>query len=259
VLDVIDHDPAGHVRLAAIEVLGRLDANGARATLEPLTQAAEPDIARAAIRALAQAGDDSATAIVERLLRADEPWRRVEAVTALGLRGGRGVASTLQWVAAADADRDVVRAAIAALVALGTRETADAVAATSALVALCAEPSCREACVAALAGFPSRRIADVAKGLQHPSAPVRCAAIEALSRMKRPDASRALERALDDPMPEVRATAINELRRLGSRAAAKKLLTLARSDPDRDVRQAAILAAAQQRADVVADSMPEER
>jgi HEAT repeat protein len=86
---------------------------------------------------------------------------------------------------------------------------------------------------------------------------VRRATIEALSRMKHPDASRSLELALEDAVPVVRATAVAELRRLGSRHAAKKLLTLARTDPDRAVRHAAVLAVAQQPADRSSADQPE--
>jgi hypothetical protein len=61
-----------------------------------------------------------------------------------------------------------------------------------------------------------------------------------------------MEAALDDPVPAVRATVVAELRRLGSRNAARKLLALARTDPDVDVRHAAVMAVTQQRADLLA-------
>ena len=69
--------------------------------------------------------------------------------------------------------------------------------------------------------------------------------------MKHPRASQSLETALDDSVPAVRATAVAELRRLGSRHAAKKLLALARTDPDLEVRQAAVMAVTQHGGDLV--------
>jgi HEAT repeat protein len=60
--------------------------------------------------------------------------------------------------------------------------------------------------------------------------------------MKHAQASRALEAALADAEPLVRTAAITELRRLGSTQAARKLLAMARTDPDADVRYAAVLA-----------------
>src|SRR5207248_1259193 len=167
-------------------------------------------------------------------------------------------AATLQWVAAAETDPDVANAAISALVLLGSREDADAGAATSALISLMAEPARREALVATLSGLPVRRIGDLAAGLRHGSPDIRRTTVAVLSRMKHPEATRWIESALDDAVPAVRAAAVAELRRLGSRSAAKKLLALARTDPDHEVRQAAVIAVAQ-RADSTARDLPELR
>jgi HEAT repeat protein len=251
VLNVIERDRAGHVRLAAIDALGRLDAADAVTILHPLTQSAEADVALAAIRALGQTTDARADEVLEGLLRSADGWRRVEAATAIGARGHGPAASSLQWVAAADSDREVVSAAVAALALMGSREGPGAVAAITALIALTAESRTRETLVASLAGLPQRRIDDVARGLRHPSPDVRRATIEALSRMKHPKASESVETALDDSVPAVRATAVAELRRLGSRHAARKLLALARTDPDLEVRQAAVMAVTQQGGDLV--------
>ena len=111
-----------------------------------------------------------------------------------------------------------------------------------ALVALTAEPARREAAIGVLSGLPPRRIADVAAGLRHPSPDVRCASVEALGRMKRPDASRALESALDDEHPAVRLAVIAGALEPRDARAPKKLMTLARTDPDAEVRRAAMLA-----------------
>jgi HEAT repeat protein len=72
---------------------------------------------------------------------------------------------------------------------------------------------------------------------------VRCASVEALGRMQQVDASRALGAALDDGHPAVRLAAIRALRSLGTREPQKKLMTLARTDPDTEVRRAAMFAA----------------
>jgi HEAT repeat protein len=242
---LLERDPAGQVRLAAIDVLGRLDAADTVTTLQPLLDSQEPDIARAAIRALGHSKDARATSLLQSLLRTVDTWRRVEAVTALGERGGAGAASTLQWVAAGDSDEEVTHAAISGLALLGSREDAHAIEATSALVSLTAEPARRATSIAALCRLPSRRIVDIAKGLRHASPDVRQATIAVLGRMKHPDATRWVEDGLEDAVPAVRATAVAEVRRLGSRSAAKKLLALARTDPDLEVRQAAVVAVTQ--------------
>jgi HEAT repeat protein len=258
VLRLVERDPAGQVRLAAIDVLGRLNAAGAVAILESLSASSDADIARAAIRGLGHAKDEKAKRRLESLLRSDEPWRRTEAVAALGERADADAASTLQWVAAAETDPAVADAAISALALLGSREDVDAIAATGALISLTAEHARREASIAALCVLPTRRIGDIAKGLQQLSPDVRRATIAVLGRMKHTEATRWIESALEDPVAAVRAAAVAELRRLGTRHAAKKLLTLARTDPDRDVRQAAVTAVTQ-RADLTAGDQLEVR
>jgi HEAT repeat protein len=250
VITVLEHEAAGQVRIAAIDALGRLAPPDAVAILQPLTRSPEADIARAAIRALGHTKDVGAQPILESLLRSPDAWRRLEAAVCISARGGVEAASTLQWVAAAETDPDVAGAAIAGLALMGSREGQDATAATTALIALTAERGKREMLIASLAALPSRRIADVASGLGHPSPDVRRATIEALSRMKQPDASRSVERALEDAVAAVRATAVAELRRLGNRTAAKTLLRLARTDPDVEVRHAAVMAVTQQPPDL---------
>ena len=258
VVGVLERDRAGQVRLAAIDALGRLDPPDLVTILQPLTVSSDADLARAAIRALGLTRDARAQPLLESMGRAADAWRRLEAVAAIGVRGGVEAASTLQWVAAADSEAEVSGAAIAALTLIGSRGGDDATAATTALTALTAERAKRETVIASLAGLPSRCIGDVAKGLGHPSPDVRQATIEALARMRRPDASTWVERALDDAVPAVRAAAVAELRRLGSRSASKTLLRLARTDPDSEVRHAAVMAVTQQPPDLAADQ-PEDR
>src|SRR4029079_14888680 len=96
------------------------------------------------------------------------------------------------------------------------RQDAQAVEATRALLALTAEPSRRERAIKALSNLPVRRIPDSAVGLRHPATDVRRASVQALSRMKQPDASRALEAALHDAASSVRLDAVLELKTAGT-------------------------------------------
>ena len=182
----LQQDPAPHVRLAAIEVVGRLTPPEALEILEPLARGPNEDIARAAIGALGHVGQPDALAVLEQEVRAPSPWRRLAAIDALAVRGETRIAEILQWAAAADGDSDVVGAAVHALARVGVREDGQGTEATRALVSLTAEPSRRQAAIAALSSLPPRRIADIAAGLRHASPAVRCAIVEALSRMKQP-------------------------------------------------------------------------
>ena len=244
VLATVEHDPAPHVRLAAIEVIGRISPSEALDVLEPLTASPNRDIARAAVAALGNVNRDEALTILEHHSRAPEPSTRLAAVDALARRREARVPQILQWVAAVDSAKEVVSAALDALARVGAREDEQGSAAARALIALTAEPSRREAAINVLSGLPPRRIADITDGLRHASTDVRCASVEALGRMKRPDASRALESALDDGASLVRLTAVAELKHLGTQTSQRKLMALARTDPDGEVRHAAMRAVA---------------
>ena len=110
------------------------------------------------------------------------------------------------------------------------------------LIELLANPSRREAIVAALAQLGEQQIDLVGRGLAHPQLEVRRAIVAVLEGMKHRSASEYIGAALDDPEPAVRLAAATALGHLGSQAAQRILATLAQSDPDAAVRQAAQLA-----------------
>jgi len=242
VRDRLERDPAPQVRLAAIEVLSRLEPASGLQILEPLARSEDLDVASAAIRAMRHTPDAEAQRVLDALTRAPEEWRRLAAIAAMSQRGGTDAVVALQWTAAGDDSAAVADAAIAGLATMASRDERAAVEATRALVALTAEPARRESAVAALARLPVSRADDLGAGLEHASPAVRRAMVEALSRMRHVDATRWIEHALNDAVPAVRAAAIAELRRLGSRHAGRKLVMLARTDPDPSVRHAAIMA-----------------
>lgn len=227
------HDSANHVRAAALEAIGRLGGSRAASLLAPFVESPDGDLARSAIHALGMVSHPDALPPLMAIVRSPLVDRRLDAVQALGERGGSGVAGALQWVAAVDADPRVAQSAIAALAHVSTPE------AIAALIALTADASRRELCVAGLARTSDTQIALVAQGLTHVHAAVRCAVAEALARMKCPAATERLCDALDDEDAAVRLATISALARLGSRQAERRLATLARTDPDAAVRRAA--------------------
>ena len=244
VIATLQDDPAPHVRLAAIEVIGRLKPPNGLEILEPLTRSKNQDVARAAVRALGYVDGAEALALLERFARGSEVWQRATAIDALTLRSELQVAQILQWIAATDSGMEVVRAAVDGLARVALREDRQASEATRALTALTAEAARRESAIMALGNLPVRRISDIAAGLRHPATAVRRACVEALGRMKHPDASQAVASALDDADATVRLTAIAELKHLGTRSWQNKLMTVARTDADADVRHAAMMAIA---------------
>jgi HEAT repeat protein len=235
-LDAIDRlaqaDPAGQVRIAALEALGRIGGPRAAALLAPFTQDADLDIARAALEALGAIDQPGALPALQAALRADEPARRIAALRALAQRGGAAAVEPLLR-AAADDDAQVAQVAIEALAQVGGEE------AVAALSALAAGGTHRGACIKALARQGEDRVEVVARGLAHPAAGVRSVVVEALAQMKLPRASEHVRAALDDRDPAVRLVAARALGQLGSHQAERQLAALARSDPDLGVRRAA--------------------
>src|SRR4029077_21207839 len=122
-----------------------------------------------------------------------QEWRRLEALAVTGHCRSVDAVVTLQWAAGGDGSAAVAEAPIPGLATLASRHDRAALEATKALVALTAEPSRREAAIAALARLPISRAGDVAAGLTHASLVVRRAIVEALSRMRHVDATRWIE------------------------------------------------------------------
>jgi HEAT repeat protein len=226
-------DVASHVRIAAIDSLGKIGGPRAIAVLASIAESPDLDLARAALKSLGQINHPDAMPPLLEALRSKDAARRLEALNALGARGGEDEVKAMQWTSAADSDEGVARAAIDALARLASCE------AIAALVDLTAETARRESSVAALSGLGEQKIELIAKGLKHTQSSVRRAVVEALGRMKHPLASETLSAALDDQEATVRLAAVNALARLGSRSAERKLLAMMRADPDTAVRRAA--------------------
>jgi HEAT repeat protein len=104
---------------------------------------------------------------------------------------------------------------------------------------LTADPKHREATVDALAKMGKAQIDLIGKGLANSNAEVRRSAVEALGRIKHSHASDLLSKALEDQDASVRLSAVQALSYLGSRVAERKLVAMARTDPNTNVRRSA--------------------
>ena len=198
-------DRLNHVRIAALDALGRIGGGRAAAAAASLTDADDPDLRRAAVASLGNNAHADALAPLLKALRSPDANLRAGAAEALGARGGAEPLEHLRRVAAADAEPLVFGAAINALLKLSTAES------VAVLVALTADATRREAAAGALAEAPDARVEDVAHGLSHHSAAVRLAVVEALARMKRPRATELLRAALEDADASVRLAASDAL------------------------------------------------
>jgi HEAT repeat protein len=226
-------DAAEHVRIAAVDSLGKLAGPRAVSVLASLIESDDSDLARAALKSLGQIDHEDALSPLLFALSSTEPARRREALQALGAQGRKSAVERMQWVAATDSEPSVTRTAIDALAHLGTPE------AIAALVNLTAETARREACIESLSRLNEQKIELIGKGLTSAQSSVRRALVDALGRMKNPLASELLSKALDDEDASVRLAAVNALAHIGSRSAERKLVDLMRADPEPNVRRAA--------------------
>ncbi len=232
-------DPAYHVRLSAVEALGRVGTVEAIRCLATLIDGSDRELAHSALRACGLTTHPDALPLLESALRREDPEDRAAAAEAIATRDGTGAIDALRWTAAADPVASVWETAIDGLGALAARRTTGSPGAIDALVAVSVDANRREACIRALASVHPSEIDRVAAGLENPRADARSAVVTALGRIRHPRASHWLRTALDDAAPAVRLCAIAALSRLGSRGAERQLARLAGADPETSVRRAA--------------------
>jgi len=226
-------DKAIYVRVAAADALGAIGGRRAVSILAPFVDFEDRDLARAVLLALGVVGHPDALHPIRSALRSEKDSRRLDAVPAIAARRDAEAAEALQWTAAADSNESVVEAAMEELARMATPES------IAALLRLSSDRRLREKAIAQISGLGPSHLAHVAAGLSSPQLETRRSVVEALGRMKHPEASELLSRALDDDRPEVRLAALLAIRRLGSLASERKLLQIAHNDPDPGVRAAA--------------------
>ena len=237
-----EHDPAAHVRIAALEALGAQAVGDALPLLKRMAQDDHHEVAAAALGALGAIDDAEGLHALQEAIRADSPARRIAAVNALVVNGRSEAVQSLEWAGAADVDPSVVRAAIDGLGAIAGSTRPGSARAIDALLAFLGDRTTREHAQRAIVRLPPTRIADLSRGLQHPQADVRSSTVDVLGRFLCEEATQAVSTALGDPAPEVREAAVMTLARLGARGQEAALANLSTNDPSKAVRRAAAAA-----------------
>ena len=235
------HDPATHVRIAALHALAALEAPALTGIAATLIREADPDLAAAALTALSSSSGVVVDDLLEEAVRSSNVRARIPAVQALAARPARRSAEVLGWAALVGEPPELRGVAVEGLrrLAMSTaREAADA--AAHALLALSAERTTHDPALAALVTLPQAAVEVVAGALTSGSPGMRVAAVETLARMRHPHASQALVSALRDPVPAIRSAAIAAFGRLGTPRAADLVAALRDADPDEGVRRRAV-------------------
>jgi HEAT repeat protein len=234
------HDPATHVRIAAMHALGVLEAPHLTGIAARLMRDADPDLAAAALSALSSSRAAGVDDLLEDAVRSADASTRIPAVQALAGRPAARSAEVLGWAALVAEPRELRHAAVEGLRRLARSSSPDAVdAAVTALLALSAERSTRDEALPAVVTLPEAAVPVIGRVLTTGTPPLRAAAVDALARMRHPQASEALVHALQDPAPAIRSAAVAAFGRLGTARAAELVAAMQDDDPDEGVRRRA--------------------
>jgi HEAT repeat protein len=226
-------DPANQVRIAAADALGSIGGRRTVSLLAPYVNSEDHDLSQAALMALGVVGHPDAFQPILSALRSSEPEQRLVAVRAMAARRDQEAVEALQWAASAESNEAVAEAAIEELARMATPDS------IASLLRIASDRRLRERVIDQISRLGRTHLNLIKAGLSNPQLETRRAVVEALGRMKNPEASEALITALDDERAEVRLAALLALRRLGSQVPHRKLWNIAQNDPDAGVREAA--------------------
>jgi HEAT repeat protein len=233
-------DPVGPVRIAAVQALGEVDPDWTLQVAEQLVLDADDDVACGALAAIGSADSERADELLVQAAKSPSGPRRSCAIDVLAGRRTLAGADALAWAARLTDEPELAARATLGLSAVAAR--ADATvrdAAVGALLDLGQDPQRRDDAVSALARLTGDSIHLVAQALSSESVSIRTTAVEALARMRHPQASQALAVALRDSDGSVRAAAVAGFGRLGTTAVADAVAAMRDSDPDPLVRRRA--------------------
>jgi HEAT repeat protein len=225
-------DEAGQVRVAAVEAIAKLGGPRALALLERASRQTDADVRRAALVGLGELRRPDALPILLRAAEANDATTRLVAISALA-ESTAPEATLALGRAGADIDprvRDV------AFSLLSTRPGPQA---THWLVEQLARDEDRERALTGLASSVDGRIEGVLSALEGADATLARWLIEALSRMRRANATAAIEAALHLDNVDARRAAATALAALGTTAARQALGEAAAMDADSEVRRIA--------------------
>jgi HEAT repeat protein len=234
------HDPAPHVRIAAMQAAGALDADAVVPLAERSLREGDDNLACAGLTVLARARGQHVEELFEQAIRSASVAVRRCAIDALSSRRTPTAVQALAWGARMTDSPPLATAAVDALAAIAAADDGEAGrAAAAALLDIGIETGRRAEVVEALGRQSDGAIDVVAGTLTDPRAAARLTAVEALARMRHPRASAALTAALHDADPAVRVAAVSGFGRLGTPSAGAGIAALRETDPDPVVRRKA--------------------
>lgn len=231
-------DPAGQVRVSAVEALSHLHSPAAFEALQRLSQADDADLRRAAVVGLGIGKWEHAVQALVGAARSTDPATRLVAVSAIAEFAAPEALITLGR-AARDPDEAVRSAAIGFLASRPSRD------ATKLLIELATEDPHNPQVLAGLALAAEGRITGLVEALQQADDELAARLVSALTRMRSAAAVEALLVVAGSRNPAARRAVAPALAAVGTTEAIAALRRLSSSDDDAEVRRVSALALSQ--------------
>jgi HEAT repeat protein len=222
-------DPAGQVRVAAVEATAKLGGQQALSLLQNAARSADPDVRRAALVGLGEIRRPEALPVLVAELESHDPGMRLVALSAIAAMGS-AQATTVVMRAGSDPDARVRSAAIGLLAQRGGARTTDW------LIEQLSSAE-RDAALAALSYPVEGRIEGILLALESANDTLAELLVRALLGMRGPAGNAAVEAALRLENVHARRAAARGLVALGTPAAHVALADAATNDSDADVRR----------------------
>jgi HEAT repeat protein len=231
-------DPAGQVRVGALDAPALLNDDRAISALSRAARAGDPDIRRAALVGLGVAKRAGSLPLILEALDDAEPATRLVAISALAKLETQAVLPALLR-STRDGEPSVRNAAVGYLAARHGQ------AATQELVGLLPDEPLRDLVLSSLAIPVEGRIAGLLVALEDADERVAPLIVGALARMDRADAGAAILDALRTAAPPGRKAAAQAVAAWNDAAGRAALERAAREDADPEVRRISTLALVQ--------------
>ena len=223
------HDPAGQVRVAAVEATAKLGGQHALGLLQEAARSDDPNVRRAALVGLGEIRRPEVFPILTEALGSSDAGMRLVALSSIAASNVAD-ATTIVMRACADPDARVRNAAIGLLAERGGAATTDW------LIEQLSGTE-RDAALAALANPVEGRIEGILLALESANETLAEALVRVLLAMRRPAGNAAVEAALRLDNVHARRAAARGLVGLDTGAAKSALAEAATSDSDPDVRR----------------------
>lgn len=232
-IDRIQNDRATHVRLAAIDTLGKLNATQAIPVLSGMLNDPSSDIVQAILYALGMMQSGEAMSILLRLLDRPEFMDRIAVIKAISHFNAEEVIDRLFLISAAGSDNAITDAALEGLSRIPSEKAVES------LLRLATMSKMKEKCISLLVKQKDLALPYLINAFDSRDLVSQRATIEILSRTKDWQASNALIGYLDHENAQIRIDAMNALFHIGNMNYLEKVERMSHIDPDLFVRYTA--------------------